>query len=63
MVTGLPSVALAAFVASTTSMYAFSSADLPISVSQGDYVNLKLIFLNFATNPEETCLGGRIYIE
>jgi hypothetical protein len=41
----------------------FDNTGLSISVAQGDYIEIKMVCPDFATNPLNVMLGGCVYIE
>lgn len=54
---------LIATVGQAQSERIFSNAALSISVSAGDYIEIKMVNPTWATNPLTTIIGGYLYIE
>lgn len=54
---------LIATVGSATNERVFSNTSLSISVSVGDYIEIKSVHPTWATNPNSVYFGGYLYIE
>lgn len=50
-------------LSSASSSRVWGNTSLNISVSAGDYIEIKTVFPTWATNPANLCLSGQIYIE
>lgn len=53
---------LVATIANTEARKTFYNAGLSLAVSQGDYIEIKVVCPTWATNPTSVYLGGTIYI-